>query len=68
MKKNIVPFEDLHNPNTREQALIVLGQWAIDTCLLFGCQPELAWQVAATFIRGLRGEINELEKRSMDNR
>lgn len=50
-------FESLHNPVTRDQALADLGQWVIDTCLLFGCQPETAWQVAATFTRGLRKEL-----------
>jgi hypothetical protein len=53
----MIKFEDLHNSDIREQTLIALGQWVIDTCLVFGCRPELAWQVAATFIGGLRKEL-----------
>jgi hypothetical protein len=53
----VTGFEVLHNSDTRDQALIDLGQWAIDTCLLFGCCPETAWEVAAIFIRGLRKEL-----------
>jgi hypothetical protein len=30
---------------TRDQALTDLGHWVIDTCFLFSCQPETAWQV-----------------------
>lgn len=52
-------FEELHDPDRRDQALIDLGQWVIDTCLLFGCRPELAWKVAMTFIIGLRRELEK---------
>lgn len=50
-------FEALHDPARRDQALVDLGQWVVDTCLLFGCQPETAWQVGAIFTRGLRREL-----------
>jgi hypothetical protein len=53
----ITGFEDLHNPVTRDPALVTLGQWVIDTCLMFGCQPETAYEIAITFTRGLRKEI-----------
>lgn len=53
----ITGFEALHDPARREQALADLGQWVVDTCLLFGCRPETAWQVATTFTRGLRREL-----------
>ena len=51
----------LHNPDSRDEALVTVGQWVIDTCLLFGCRPELAWEVAAEFTKGLRGEYNAKE-------
>jgi hypothetical protein len=57
-----INLEDLHNPDTRDQALVNLGQWVIDTCLVFGCRPELAWEVAAIFIRGLRMELEITEE------
>lgn len=59
----VTSFETLHDPDRRDQALADLGQWVIDTCLIFGCRPELAWQVAATFTKGLRKELeNEPQK------
>ena len=54
----ITGFEKLHNPDSRDEALSAIGQWVIDTCLLFGCRPELAWKVAAEFTKGLRLELN----------
>lgn len=56
-RRTATGFERFHNLETRDQALAEFGQWVIDTCLTFGCQPELAWQVAATFTRGLRKEL-----------
>lgn len=53
-----IDFEKLHNPDGRDEALLRLGQWVIDTCLIFGCRPELAWLVAAEFTKGLRLELN----------
>jgi hypothetical protein len=31
-------------------------RWVLDTCLLFGAQPETAAAVAGHFVAGLRGE------------
>ncbi len=53
----ITGFEKLHNPDSRDEALAAIGQWVIDTCLLFGCRPELAWEVAVEFTKGLRLEM-----------
>lgn len=51
--------EKLHDTKTRDEAFSELGQWVIDTCLIFGCRPELAWRVASTFIEGLRKELDK---------
>lgn len=55
----ITGFEGFHNPDTRDQALVALGQWVVDTCLVFGCRPELAWEVAIMFTKGLRKELEK---------
>lgn len=60
MKTPINP-EALYCAETRDRALIDIGQWVIDTCLLFGCLPELAWQIAALFVEGLRRELEAIE-------
>jgi len=40
---------------TREQdaELVRIGQWAIETCLLFGAQRKTAYLVAGYFIEGV---------------
>jgi hypothetical protein len=57
-------FELLHDPDHRDQALLDLGLWVIDTCMLFGSTPETAWQVAATFTKGLRRELENEKSNS----
>lgn len=59
--KPLINLAGLHNSRTRDRALIDIGQWVIDTCLVFGCRPELAWQVASIFVSGLRKDL-EAEK------
>lgn len=66
----VTGFEALHDPDRRDQALADLGQWVIDTCLIFGCRQELGWEVAALFVRGLRKDLeanNERTKRATKN-
>lgn len=43
----------------REQALADLGRWALETCLFFGVEFEIAAQVALTFVGGIRREFVE---------
>lgn len=62
----VTGFEALHDPDRRNQALTDLGQWVIDTCLIFGCQPEIAWQAAATFTKGLRRELESQNDKSKE--
>jgi hypothetical protein len=45
---------ELADPGTRQQALNELGQWAKDTCLLFGSEASTAYNVAATLVQGIQ--------------
>lgn len=54
-------FEGLRDPLTRNQALVDIGQWVIDTCMVFGCRPELAWEVAGMFVGALRRDLEAPE-------
>ena len=54
-------FESLHDPQTRDRGLIEIGQWVIDTCLVFGCRLELACQIASLFVGGLRRDLDAPE-------
>lgn len=40
----------------REQKLADMGQWVVDTCKLFGAEPETAYKCGALFCAGLRRE------------
>lgn len=33
-----------------------LGEWIVQTCLIFGAEVTTAYQVAAVFLRGLQHE------------
>jgi hypothetical protein len=37
-----------------------IGQWVVDTCLLYGASVATAHIVAAHFVRGLKGEDGDL--------
>jgi len=37
----------------QEAQLVRVGQWVIDTCLLFGTQPKTAYLVAGAFVEGV---------------
>jgi hypothetical protein len=56
----VTGFEKLYNPISRDEGLVTIGQWVTDTCLTFGCRPELAWKVATMFIGGLRKELENM--------
>jgi hypothetical protein len=47
--------------DAREARLGEIGEWATKTCRLHGAPPELAHEVAAVFVAGLR---REWEKRA----
>lgn len=51
--------EHLENPTTRREALAALAEWVSKTCLLFGSEVDIAYQVAATFIRGIEASYKE---------
>lgn len=43
----------LANPETRSEALFMLGQWVLWTCDLFGASPVTSFKVAAEFVSGI---------------
>ncbi len=51
--------EDLANVATRERALDEIGQWAKDTCLMFGATPATAYQVAWLLTEGITSSWEE---------
>lgn len=57
----VTGFEGLHDPQTRDRGLVDIGQWVIDTCMVFGCRPELAYRVASLFVGGLRKDLEAPE-------
>lgn len=42
-----------------DMSLEEVGQWLVETCLMFGTQVSTAHQVAATFVKGLEAEGRE---------
>lgn len=48
--------QKLNDPEQRNQALAEIGEWVKDTCLLFGASPDVAFQVTAIFLRGLKND------------
>ncbi len=43
----------LKDEETRVQAIDEIGEWAKNTCLLFGSNPTTAYQVALILVEGI---------------
>ena len=43
----------LEQPDTRDYALLTLGNWIVLTCDIFGAEPATCFAVAAEFVRGV---------------
>lgn len=55
---------DLANDSTRPQALDKIGQWAKDTCLLYGADSSTAYIVAAMLVEGIQNTWEEPKERA----
>lgn len=47
----------LSDPSTKDQGLLVAGEWIKSTCIFFGSSPQTAYLVAAEFVRGLNRDF-----------
>jgi hypothetical protein len=47
----------LRNLATRNDALLEIGEWAKNTCVLFGTSPQTAYRIAAYFVEGIAREV-----------
>lgn len=52
----------LEQPDTRDYALLILGQWVVQTCDIFGAEPATCFAVAAEFVRGVSKSWEGIEK------
>lgn len=51
--------ELIKEDDTRDAGLKMLGDWIVDTYITFNAPVDLAYQVAATMIRGIKATYEE---------
>ena len=52
----------LVNPKTRNEALIEIGEWVKNTCLMFGVSPNISFKVSGIFVEGIAQEVTPNKK------
>ena len=52
-------YDKIKDPASRQEALIEISKWVMDTCLIMGTSARLATTIANIFVIGLDQDIPE---------